>query len=336
MSAGDHRFLDQLRTGLESCDLHGRSLLLAVSGGADSTALLYGIHALREEFALRLQCAHLNHQLRNESASDAQSVALLCNQLHVPLTVDSRNVAAEAARTGRSIEEAARRERYDFLKCVARECQAEAIAVAHTADDQSETILHNLLRGTGLTGLVGMSATRPLEENLRLVRPLLHVPRAAGVEYLQSLHAGFLEDISNRDSRFTRNRIRHQLLPVLRTDFNPQIDEALRRLGAQAAESQQVIEILADRELDVMLLECRPESCRLNRSRCTDLPRHLLRACFHRVWVRLHWPRQRMGYREWERLADLATDAATHARLSLPGAIEASTRKTLLHLERRR
>lgn len=334
MAAADDRFLDQLRFGLEQCAVRGQRIVLAVSGGADSTALLYGLHALRHEFAVEIHAAHLNHQLRDEADDDADWIARLCGRLSVPVCIEARGVAERASGSGRSLEEAARHERYSFLAHVAVRCGARRIAVAHTADDQSETILHHLLRGTGLKGLAGMPLSRELADGVRLVRPLLQASRRDVLDYLNSLGAAYRDDVSNADPRFTRNRLRHELLPLLRTTYNPQIDAILQRLGEQAAAAQELVETFAADALETSLLESQRESCRLDRTRLRELPRHLLRACFHRLWVRMAWPRQRMGFREWDRLADLAVNTAADARITLPGPVRAETRGALLHLQR--
>src|SRR5690606_6975014 len=156
-------FLDHLRSGCERCGLRGRKVLLAVSGGADSMALVRGMLELRAEFNLSLHAAHLDHQLRGElSRQDSLWVERTCAAWEIALTLGQRNVPAEAARRKLGLEEAARRVRYEFLDETARAEGCTHLAVAHTADDQVETVMHHILRGTGLAGLRGVPRTRTL------------------------------------------------------------------------------------------------------------------------------------------------------------------------------
>ncbi|WP_322481162.1 tRNA lysidine(34) synthetase TilS [Thermogemmatispora sp.] len=200
-------------------------IVVAVSGGADSLCLLHLLHSLCGEGKLfptvRLLAAHLNHRLRGEASErDALSVARLVSAWGIPITIGSVDVPALAHREKRSLEEAARLARYAFLRDVA---QGRPIAVAHQADDQVETILLHLLRGSGLAGLVGMA---PRQQDI--IRPLLGVTRAEILAYCQQHGLQPLEDESNRDLRFLRNRVRYELLPLLE-QLNPGFRETLRR-----------------------------------------------------------------------------------------------------------
>ncbi|MEN6478284.1 MAG: tRNA lysidine(34) synthetase TilS, partial [Anaerolineales bacterium] len=201
----------------------GGALVVAVSGGADSLCLLHALHALAPELGYRLQVAHLDHGLRAAAAEDAAWVAALCARWGLPCTVGQAQVRALAEAEGRSLEEAARLARYRFLARVALRVGARAVAVGHTADDQAETLLLHLVRGAGLTGLVGMApaAPWPLPEDvasaaLTLLRPLLAVSRQDTVSYCAALGLTPRKDETNADPAYTRNRLRLELLPVLR------------------------------------------------------------------------------------------------------------------------
>lgn len=334
MKASDktRSFLSLLRAGTAECHLGGRRVLLAVSGGADSVAMLRGLLALRNELALDLYAAHLNHNLRGAaSAADAHWLTQLCRRLEIPLTVGSKHVADIAEGRQKGIEETARLVRYEFLTDEAQRLGCTHIAVAHTADDQAETILHHILRGTGVDGLCGIPRSRSLEQGPVLVRPLLGIKRDQVVEYLAEIRADFCSDASNVDERFTRSRIRGSLLPVLRERFNPQVDEALRRLGRQADEIRRLLDQLSARLLAECIEDKQRDVCRLNCEVLAHQPRHLVRECFKRLWKELDWPRQQMGFAEWDRLAGLAlSDGAA----TLPGKVEARRRGKLLMLRR--
>ena len=213
------------------------SVLVAVSGGADSVALLRGLWALKHGGVGQLLVAHFNHRLRGEeSDADEEFVCRLARKLGLGFECGRLESAAmEACSDG--IEEAARSQRYQFLTDTAEKSAARYVVCAHTEDDQIETVLHRILRGTGIAGLSGIPRCRRLSPAVTLIRPLLEVRRVELVDYLASLGQAYREDSSNLDRRFTRNRIRHDLLPQLAEHYNPGVGEALRRLGHLAGES---------------------------------------------------------------------------------------------------
>lgn len=200
---------------------------MAVSGGGDSVALLALLHELAETYPLTLIAAHFDHQMRPTSAADAEFVANVCGQLGIPLTIGSENVSALASRRGAGLEEAARFARRDFLEKTATNTDCDAVALGHHQGDQAETFLHRLIRGSGLSGLASMRFRSGL-----YVRPLLDLAPIQLKAYLQERGLSFVDDESNADRRFTRNRIRHDLVPLLQT-FNPQIVPHLNALASR-------------------------------------------------------------------------------------------------------
>ncbi len=307
-------------------------LLLAVSGGADSVALLRGCCLLTESLPLRFTAAHFDHGLRpGDSAADAAWVEALCRSLKVPCLTGMAATPSAEMRAKSVSEESARNQRYDFLIQAARECGAEWIITAHTADDQAETILHHLLRGTGISGLAGIPRTRPLADHLTLLRPLLDVSRAEVEQFLGELQQDYRHDATNDQTDFTRNRIRQELIPLLQRDYNPQVKSALLRLSRQASEAAEALRELAGRLLGETVLEQRPDLCRLRTDLLRDQPRALVREAFVRLWIAQRWPRQKMGHTDWERLAGLVWSGRG---MTLPGQIEARRRGNVLSLER--
>lgn len=299
--------LELLRTVLERESIRDGRILVAVSGGADSMALLRALREVGAGLKLEVTAAHLNHQLRG-AASDADAVWLqeLCAELSVPLVVGRAEVNAAADDAGDGIEEAARRLRYQFLAQTAGEQGCRWIAVAHSADDQAETILHHVIRGTGLAGLRGMPFRRELEPGLFLVRPLLEASRDQLREYLKHLGQGFREDASNADPAYTRNRLRLTVLPLLQQEFNSQIAASLCRLGQQAGEVQAVLETVAAQLLERVLEQESPRECHLKWQPLATTPRHLIRELFSALWRRQEWPRQAMTFEHWDQLAEIA------------------------------
>jgi len=213
----------------------GERVILGVSGGPDSVVLLHLLQGLGLD--LRLHMAHLNHLIRGaEAEEDARFVEVLAKELGSPVTIEARDVPGARKRWGGSLEEAARRERYAFLEEVAEKAGAKKIALGHTADDQVETILQHILEGTGLRGLRGMQAKRPLRPNsdIFVIRPLLGIWHQEIKEYLEEKRIAFRRDRSNVARSYFRNRLRHELLPLLEADYHKGVKEAILRLGQQA------------------------------------------------------------------------------------------------------
>jgi tRNA(Ile)-lysidine synthase len=220
----------------------GETVLVGVSGGADSVALLHALLALRPRLGLTLHVLHVHHGLRPEADSEAAFVESLGSRWGVPVTVERVRVIAEP---GESLEAQARRQRYAALSKWGRALGASRVALGHTADDQAETVLMRLLEGAGPRGLAGIPPVRG-----RFIRPLIEIRRREIEAELEGAGLAWVEDPSNRDPKFLRNRIRHDLLPFLAAAYNPQITEALCRAGALARELVEDVERLAARELD--------------------------------------------------------------------------------------
>jgi tRNA(Ile)-lysidine synthase len=225
----------------------GDKLVVAVSGGADSVCLLHILVRHQVDLGIRLHVAHLNHRLRGaESDADAAYATELAMRLCVPATVDCRDVASYRSRKGGSLEEAAREVRYCFLAEVAAEAGAFGVAAGHTRDDHVETILLHLLRGSGTAGLTGLHPRSVLSygENsgqIEVIRPLIEITRQETLSYCRRHRLAPRSDSSNESPSFLRNRVRLELLPLLR-NYNPNIHEALLRLAEIAGDDVSFIE----------------------------------------------------------------------------------------------
>lgn len=224
----------------------GDHVLAGVSGGADSVALLRVVMRQREALGIRLSVVHVDHQLRPDSAQDARFVSQLAGSWGIPVIIATRRVDLRGLHHGLSPEDAARRIRYDAFLEVATQLQANRLALAHTADDQAETVLLRLLRGAGPTGLAAIPVARPLDE-VGIVRPFLQVSRRQVLDYLAQQGVGFRQDPTNADPRFVRNRIRAELLPLLERDYNPQIRAQLCQLADQCRAETDVLRQTAQR-----------------------------------------------------------------------------------------
>ena len=322
------------------------TVLVALSGGADSVALLRAMAALRTadtspQCVGALCAAHLNHRLRGEEAdADERFVAELCRRWDIPCEVGHADVAAELPPGGAGLETVARNARYQFLESAAARCGARYVAVAHTADDQAETILHRILRGTAVAGLSGMPRARPLG-HAGLLRPLLDFRRSEVLGYLSDIGQPFRTDRTNADLRFTRNRLRHELLPHLAREYNPNVVEALLRLGRLAGEVQQWMQQQVEplREACCRAIERPGRGVHLDPRRLESEPAALVRELLVNVWRRQGWPMQQMGFEQWDLLADLARAAGKPSgpvrKQTLPGGIMAESGPKGLLLYRR-
>lgn len=213
---------------------NGETVLVAVSGGADSLALLYGLHALHSQLDCQLHIAHLNHCLRPDADADADFVQQHAAHLELPCTLQSTDVPRLVKQWKLSVETAARQARYQFYEEVSTQIGATKVALGHHQDDTAETVLMNLIRGSGSTGMKGIPPVR----NLKFIRPLAGFTRQHIETFLASKGLVPRHDSTNTDIRYLRNRIRHALIPKLESDYNPNIKVGLSRtadvLGAES------------------------------------------------------------------------------------------------------
>jgi tRNA(Ile)-lysidine synthase len=299
-------------------------VLIAVSGGADSVALLRAVLSLKKLAGGHgaIYAAHFNHGLRGPAADDDQAwLEALCERLGVALTTGRADVSLLAAEQGDGWESAARGARYDFLRGAAEQIGARFLAAGHTADDQAETVLHRIVRGTGLAGVAGIPATRPLSPSVALVRPILEVGRRDVLGYLAAIGQDYRADATNADPRFTRNRLRHGLLPAIRGQFNPDVDAALVRLARQAAEAQQWIAEQAERLADEAVNVESRDRVRIDCGSLQKQPDILQREVCKVAWMRAGWPLQSADYDVWQQLARLVQAGENRAKFNLPGQI---------------
>lgn len=315
------------------------TVLLAVSGGTDSVALLRAMTVVKTSGEGRLCVAHFNHHLRgDESRADEAFVVELCRSLGVSCEIGSADVD-RVADLNDGLEAAARTARYKFLGHSAARLGARYVVTGHTADDQAETILHRIIRGTGIGGLRGMARARPLGPAATLIRPLLAVRRAELAAYLEDLGQPYRCDASNADTRFTRNRIRHELLPQLAEQFNPGVVDALLRLGALAGEVQTVVETIVADLLQRCVTWEGPGAVQIDPAVLADEPRYVIRELLMAVWRDRTWPMQAMGFAQWDQLSEMISSGAASSpdrpsRQMFPASVSAEFAEGRLRLVR--
>jgi tRNA(Ile)-lysidine synthase len=343
----------------------GDRICVAISGGADSVALLLTLHAAnstaRDSLGIGLSAVHINHHLRGEeSDADQQFVEDLCISLDIPLHLHHADIPARIAQTRaggnpETIEEAARNARYGFFTTLLASGHADAILTAHTLDDQAETVLMKLLRGAWTEGLSAIHPVIPLPKG-KILRPFLETRRADIEAFLKSINQPWREDSTNADTAFTRNKIRHELLPQLRA-YNPNLDQALANLAELAREEESRWQTELTRLLPHLLLPGKPVrgggravsttpgqsavSIELDRLRALDpaLRRRVLRAAARQLGARLSFDETSRllalcGFRPYPPVGAPTVAARTGASLHLANGLRADRSPRELRLFR--
>jgi tRNA(Ile)-lysidine synthase len=313
----------------------GDRIGIAVSGGADSVALLHLLLKLQRQLGVLLSVAHFNHQLRGKASDDDEKfVSKLAERYGLEFHVGRANVASKAKQQKLNLEDAARRARYGFFSELVKEGKVTQVAVAHTADDQAETVLAHILRGTGLAGLGGI---HPVSQHI--VRPMLEIRRAALRVYLKEQKQPWREDATNRDTAKLRARIRKKLLPMVEKHFQPSTVEHLSALAQFAREDEARLEFTAEMRarilskktdgtirIHVRELQCLPKRGKIKSSdvdpllklRTRSLTRRMVRHIVKQVKTRAG----ELGAWHVEAVLDLAERAESGKLLQLPGGVE--------------
>ena len=307
-------------------------MLVGVSGGPDSSALLLILDSLRERRGLTLVAAHFDHRLRGEKAAadELRAVRALAGPRGIEVVSGGADVRALAKSRKLTLEEAARRARYDFLATLAQERGIAAVAVGHTADDQAETVVMHILRGAGLTGVAGMSPQSRWPSaghvGLSLVRPLLALRREDTEAYCRAAGITPLEDESNRSAAFLRNRVRAQLMPALR-EYNPAVRAALTRLADAAR-----LDLGALDEIAAAAVDASEGVVRLDRSALRSMPEGVRRHAVRLAFLRLLGDLQGVGERHVMAVEAVAVGVGGGGRLDLPRGVTAKVGRQAVEL----
>lgn len=314
----------------------GSPSILGVSGGPDSVALLHAIWRISNEGA-KLIVAHIDHGLRGaESDADREFVCELAKRWKLPCEIVRLAELDEVSAT--ASEETLRKARHRHLRRIADKHHAAWIATAHHADDVVETLLHRLLRGSGPRGLASIAPTRILSQNLSLVHPLLSATRADVMTYVEQHGLPYRIDQSNTSERYTRNRIRMQLLPFLR-EFagSSRLDQRLWQSAQQVRELQEFVERAGRDWFENSSVSEIPGGVEFRIAAFEDVQWCVIREGFVQLWHTQRWPLQEMNAQHWARLADLLKPATTSKhprRLQLPGGIFVTMRRGMIRFTR--
>jgi len=319
--------LDKVRDTIKTYSLisRGDMVLVAVSGGPDSVSLLYLLRSLRNSLGFQLQIAHLDHMLRKDSGKDAEFVRSLAEKLGIPVTIGRINVKKTAA-TG-SLEEIARNARLDFLFKVAKEIKADKIATAHNLDDQAETVLMRILRGTGLYGLAGILPKRKIC-GFEVIRPLIGVKRRGIEAFLRKNKIKARVDKTNLQDIYLRNKLRNKLIPLLEKRYNPNIKEALSNMAESVAFDYDYLNRVAFRLVE-------GKKGRVNLTAFLKKHPAIQRLVLRLSILRLQGSTRRISFQHIKEIEDLIANRPVNSIVDLPKGISAAKKaKTLIFYRR--
>lgn len=311
---------------------HGDAILVALSGGADSIALVHILLNLSPEFDLRLGIAHLNHSMRAaESDRDADFVKSTADKLNLPCFIKKVDVNHYATHHKLSIEEAGRILRHQFLNETAREHGFNKIALGHHKNDMAETVLLNILRGTGPQGISGIPPVRGL-----LIRPLINISRSDIENYLSCENISHITDSSNMDPQFLRNRIRHGLIPLLVSEFNPEIVETLNHTAEIIRDEQRWIDSLTDCYVENVKLPGDRSKTILSIPELKKLPLGAIRRIIRKVISETKGNLQGVGFKHMDAVLEIILSKKPKNQVDVPGMVRIKREHDGLEFVRRR
>jgi len=296
-------------------------LLVGVSGGPDSVALLYLLMELRDIYNLQLYIVHLNHMLRgNESDEDAGYVRRLSKKLKLPVFIGKKDVKEFAKADKLSLEEAARIQRYEFYKQIADKLNIRKIALGHTADDNAETVLMRLLRGAGEQGLIGIYPVRHIG-NLKVIRPLLNIYRREIESFLKEKKIRVRTDSSNADNKFLRNKVRLELIPLLEENYNQNIKQVLINTADILKEDNEYLEEITEKFYSQAVLCQNNEDVQLDIRKVQNYPLAIQRRVVRYGIKKLTGTLRQITYQHWNEVLKLLNSNLAYGHIDLPNGL---------------
>jgi tRNA(Ile)-lysidine synthase len=307
------------------------SVIIGVSGGPDSVALLHILLNFVPRFSLKLGVAHLNHCLRQkDSDKDAKFVESLAETFDLPCYVQKRDVRRYQIENRLSLEEAARCVRYEFLNDIAKTNQYNKIALGHHADDNAELVLMNLFRGTGKQGLAGIAPKR----DDRIIRPMINLNRFDIIDYLNQNKLNYVVDLSNADTRHLRNRVRHDLIPMLKTTYNPNISDTLNRLSSIVRSEEEWIEDMVQPFFKKTILHVRENHIALSVSLLNEYHNALQRRVIRMALEKAKGNLRRIGFANIDSVINLIVKKSPSGKISLPDGIKIQKDRNTVHIHK--
>jgi tRNA(Ile)-lysidine synthase len=300
-------------------------VMVGVSGGADSMALLRCLSGLRHYLGVQLHAVHFNHRVRPQALRDQRFVAGWCRQYNVPLTVGHR----PGRKTGHLSEEQARQMRFEFFLKLAKQFKAQAVALGHTRSDLAETVLMRLMRGSGLYGLRAILPVRIIA-GTAFVRPLLVVNRSEVESYLKAEKVPFCRDITNSRMVYERNKVRHKLLPLLAREYNPRITDVLSDLAVTAGEDYEFLSLHVYRAFEKSVLVS-SHKAKADLKRVSRLHPAILRLMLRQMAESLTKGRAKFSFDHIHALENLAAPGG-HGAVYLPHSLKAVKTRRFLEL----
>ena len=303
------------------------SLLVAVSGGPDSVALLYSLYALRKELKFDLCVAHLDHMLRKDSIKDREFVLSLAKKLKLPAVIGRVDIG-KLSEEG-SVEEIARNKRQEFLFRVAKRCRANKIAIGHNRDDQAETVLMRIIRGSGLYGLNAILPKRRID-GFTLIRPLIEVSRKEIEGYLKKKKIKARIDKSNLEDIYFRNKVRNKLLALLEKDFNPNIKGVLANLASTVAVDYDFLLQKANRIFLSCQLSAISHQLKLDLERLKTIHPAMLRLVVRLTYASIKGNLRKLNFQHLKEIEDLIFNRPINSIVDLPENISVQKKKKAL------
>lgn len=328
VNAGKDRFIGNVRSAITRLGMlsPGDRVVVGVSGGPDSVALLHSLFVLRDEFGVSLHVAHLNHMLRGEAADEeARYVERFAERLGLGCTVQAVDVTDYARERKVSIELAARDVRYDFYRRTAADEGASRVALGHHAGDQAETVLLRLLRGTGMSGLSGIPAIRPLDAtgDITVIRPLLWLTSSEILSYCKEEQLVYYIDASNVSPVYLRNRVRNELIPLLEQDYNPRVVQALSNTAELVQDDEDYISCKVREKLGKIVEGVSRHAVTMSIPALCKQHIAIQRRIIRWAVACLTGELDDFQFVHVEKVLELAESGSTGARISLPGELQA-------------
>lgn len=308
-------------------------ILAGLSGGPDSVVLLEVLLALKKEYSLDIYIAHMDHKFRGEeSLSDRKFCEDIAKGLKLDIICEERDVPGIAKEKGISLEEAARFERYDFFKNAARVKKIQKIAVGHTKDDQAETVLMRAIRGSGIRGLGGMSPAKDMQ-GIIIIRPLIEILRREIDSFIKEFDLKARHDSTNDKVLFTRNRIRHELIPYLENKFNPRLKEVLANMADNLRMENEFLEKFTKRKFKSVSKKSKTNEITIDIKKLRKQPEAIRKRILRSALEEVKGDLRRFTYQHWKEMDELISKRPGNSIVDLPGGIDIMKNKNNLTIQ---